>query len=371
METTENLRVEIVTEFKGEYPELPTPSDIDLSAFSSNGEKPVFVVLPIGKVGQRSRNQTRPLKYSRTALQRIVEQINTKRPEGEYGHPEPGDAKNYQAPAVRWLSATIDDEGRAWGKLVATRPDSREHLRVAKATNASVATSVYGTATHDGETVWDYELDRLDLADPSRAGIADAIGVPHLVYEMFAEYEDPNHMDPTTIQTQQRDGLITSLQTQIDTYKEKVSEMTSQVSELAPYREIVTEMAAVFPGTEMKQLVSEMTAVIGERDKLKLANQELKKSQLAVTQKEIVSEMVKVEKLRPIVSKLIGTVESEEDIRNRVKEILEDEDIKALTKSAVSEMSGPAAIISLNTGDKPTVKIDDDFVAKSRASTGI
>jgi hypothetical protein len=164
------LTLTCISEMRGTYPDIALPGDIDRAALGDAlGGDAFFVTLPIGQAGVKSRNQRR---YSRAAVEQMVAQINQQRPEGMWGHVAPDEAQTrYDPPAIRWLAATLDGDGIAWGKGLPLTAETREYYRLAKATNARVGTSLVAWAQMDGSEVTALELVAVDLADPARVGV--------------------------------------------------------------------------------------------------------------------------------------------------------------------------------------------------------
>jgi hypothetical protein len=179
------LTLTCLSEMRGAYPEIPLPPDIDRAAL---GEEAFFVTLPLGQAGARSRNQRR---YSRAAVEQMVAQINSQRPEGMWGHVTPDETSTrYDPPAIRWLAAVIDAEGIAWGKGLPLTAQARDYYRLAKATNARVGTSLVAWAHMDGDEVAALELVTVDLADPARVGVPMTAAKAHLSKEMQSTEKD-------------------------------------------------------------------------------------------------------------------------------------------------------------------------------------
>ncbi len=192
-EGADRLKVTLtcISELRGTYPDITLPEDIDRESL---GGEAFFVTLPIGQAGARSRNQR---TYSRAAVEQMVAQINAKRPEGAWGHIAPDEAgTRYDPPAIRWLAASIDAEGIAWGKGLPLTEATREYYRLAKATNARVGTSLVAWAQMDGDEVKALELVTVDLADPARVGVPVTAARAHISQEME---EEPSPPDPLSI----------------------------------------------------------------------------------------------------------------------------------------------------------------------------
>lgn len=181
------LTLTCLSEMRGAYPDIPLPGDIDRAAL---GDDAFFVTLPLGQVGAKSRNQRR---YSRAAVEQMVAQINSQRPEGMWGHVAADEASTrYDPPAIRWLAAVIDAEGIAWGKGLPLTEQARDYYRLAKATNARVGTSLVAWAQMDGDEVKALELVTVDLADPARVGVPMTAAKAHISKEMKEQSEPPS-----------------------------------------------------------------------------------------------------------------------------------------------------------------------------------
>jgi hypothetical protein len=332
------LLLETVHRLRGGYPDIPLPDDIDKAEL---GE--FFVTLPIGRVNARSRNRR---TYVEKAVRRIVSEVNEKRPIGHWGHPDE-EQRAERAPVVRWLAATLDDKGIAWGKLVPLTEDAREFLRVARATRSAVGNSLYGDAVMDGERVVDLSISYIDLVANSQiVGVPDTAATPVITKETTTnqESEDTNPVPPEF-----NEQLITELRSDRDTARTRIGELERQVAELQPaaaqmaaLRTLITEQADVFTsagitinasGPDFIQVIREMIT--------KLQNLQVEKLRSQLD--SIVTEMVKVEKLRPVIAQLLGSPKNEVEARQRVSELLEQPYVKDLAQALVREAAGPNA----------------------------
>lgn len=334
METQRELISELSrAEFKGAFPEITLPSDIDISAL---GESPMFVTLPIAKVG-KSRNG---YEYTPRAIQRIAEQINVNRNEGRWGHLKAENrATEYQPPAVRWLAATVTDDGTLWAKCVPIQEQAREHFRVAKAANASVGISVYGMGTFKGGQVVDFDLESVDLGDPARVGIKDAVARPHITAEMSGE----NHMEENAVDEQTTQRNIAELTQENDGYKAQIAELTQ---ERDTHKALIAELLTV-TGIEK---ADELKTVIGEL--ITARNTAVTTARLAIA-KEVVGELVneKLTLTRHAILKAIGTPDTDdkETLKTRVMELMQHEDIQPLAEMERKVIGGPRAIVGNET----------------------
>lgn len=337
------LLLETYHRFRGEYPDIALPEDInkeDLGDF--------FVTLPIGKFNARSRNKR---TYGEKAVRKLVSEVNEKRPTGHWGHPDPKD-RSERPPVVQWLAATIDEKsGTAWGKLVPLTTESKEYLRIKRATRSEVGNSLYGDAVMEGDKVVDLTLEYIDLVADSRiVGVPDTAAVPVTTKETIQKEgkQMPTEFNETT--------LITELRDERDSGRKTISELERKVAELAPaaaqvdaLKKFVAEQADVFTsagitisanGPDFIQVIREMIGKL----------QGLQAEKLATQLDGVVTEMVKVEKLRPIVKQLLGAPKSEADARARVTEILNQDTIKELAAAVVREQAGPNAFVAGGNG---------------------
>ena len=334
---------EQISQLSGTYPDVPFAPGVVPEEL---GENPLFVTLPIGKVGARSRSGR---TYSRNIVNSIVEQINQKRPEGRWGHLKDEErATRYDPPAIRWLGAALADDGTAWAKGIPITEQARDHFRLAKAAGARVGTSIYGTPTYSGKELVAVNLESLDIADPERVGVLEAAALPHITAEMQDENEA---MTEEKIQelTQERDQL-----------QVRIGEMEQQISVLA-------EMRTVLGADESADVLAEMRGIIQERDTLREA--------AAATEIDgLIAEMVPLEKLRPTIKRILGKTGDPEAAKTRIAELLEAEDIKTLAQDIVTAEMGPEAVIAAakqKQHGNGTVQDTPENRAAARNRTGI
>jgi len=336
---------------RGQYPDIPLPEDINLNELTAEGLEPFFVTLPLLRVGAESRTRSRNggfRRYGEASVQRLVAEINGKRPEGGWGHLRDDERPTkYGPPAIRWLAARTEPDGQSWGKLIALTPEARDYYRNAKLTNARVGSSIYGTATFDGDEVVDLDLERIDIADPSRAGVKSAVAVPQITSEMQEdETVDPNQ------------ELIAELRSTSNGYQSRIAEMETRIAELEASQGIIAEMQELLPGDD---LVAEMRGVITELGTLR-------RVELGHQVDEVIAEMVELDGLRPLVRDLLGTVDSVETARASVTAILERPHVQQMAKTLVKEMAGPGAFYHPNKDGGQ--RIDDTPENRQRARSG-
>lgn len=202
--TREQVHLTMISEFRGSYPDIPLPADIDLQTLRAltGDEELFFVTLPIAEVNGVSRNGR---SYSKQAVLDIIESVNLNRPDGIWGHMSEAElATRYDPPSIKWLVATLDSNGIAWAKGLPLNKDTRDYYRFAKATNSQVATSIFGWANVEGSVVKSLSLEQIDIAQPTRAGIPATSSVPQLTREMndsFTHLATPMKLKrPVTLQ---------------------------------------------------------------------------------------------------------------------------------------------------------------------------
>jgi uncharacterized protein (UPF0335 family) len=328
--------------YLGQPPHIPLPPDIDLSKLKATfGESLKFVTLPIGKVGITSRNGN---TYGRKAIEKLVEQVNRKRPEGRWGHlsqEQIGTA--YEPPAVRWLAATLDATGTAWGKLVALTAEAARHFETAEATGARVGTSIFGMEPKEenGEIV-EYRLVTIDLANAERVGVPMTAAHPHITAEM----EGATSTSPTPDSTSQKGNPMPS-EVRIE---ELISEKTTLQGEVATLKEQIKTLKGssedVRAVREMLDLEDDADVVKSLRSLLELHG-ELKTENTALLDAAMdaaIAKMVAVETARPIVRELVEAKKplTRKQLDRALDEVLNRESVKALIQKQVAEQAGPA-----------------------------
>lgn len=353
METQRELISELTkADFRGDYPEIPLPKDIDKSAF---GESPMFVTLPIAKVG-KSRNG---YEYTPHAIQRIAEQINANRNEGRWGHLKAENrATEYKPPAVRWLAATVADDGTLWAKCVPIQEQAREHFRVAKASNASVGISVYGVGTFKGGQVVDFDLESVDLGDPARVGIKDASARPHITSEMSGE----NHMEENAVDEQTTQRNIAELTQENDGYKAQIAELTQERDTRQALIAELLSVAGVEKADDLKTVVSELITA---------RNTAVETARKAIAAR-LVAE-IKLPQTAALVADKLGVpgTDDEEQIKTQIAELLQSPLIQPFAEMERVKLGGPRALVGNDVTNKPgQARVDNETVQTAKSLFG-
>lgn len=178
-----------VGSLRGSYPDVPFAKGVDDKALIEGDVSPMFLTLPIAKVGAVSRNNRR---YSLENVKAIQDAIQNSKPGGIKGHLRSEDrAHVFNIPSIVWVGEHLDEAQTLWGKayILPHANDVREYARVMKATNGEMGTSIYGTGTEtagaDGiADVLNLKTENIDLAHPSRVGVPITAAVPKVTSEM-------------------------------------------------------------------------------------------------------------------------------------------------------------------------------------------
>lgn len=297
------------------FPDIKTPSDIDLSDVDERDR--LFVTMPIMPVGATSRNGR---KYDDAIVADMVRQINEERPAGFYGHiPADKRSTHHEPAAIRWVAAEIVD-GKAWGKFVVTRPDAREDIRWAKRTNARIGTSIYGMAEMDGGKVRKITLESIDLAAVNRLGVPEAAARPVFTAEMAGAEGEEDVSEQIAELTGQRDALQT-----------QVGELTARAE------------AAETARTAAETQVSELQTQLAETAQ---ALAELKAGALKREIDDLVTSLVPVAEMRDVVRELVIGAESVDAAKAKAEAFMAGPAYQKLAKALAAEQMGPGAIVA-------------------------
>lgn len=336
------LLFSLVSELKGTPPDVPFAPGVDVDGLKADDPDPMFLTLPIVKVGGVSGNG---FTWERPDVENVVREINAKKPEGIEGHVTLAErSSKYVLPKVRWLGAAlIGDTAYAKGYIPRTAAETREYLRVAKRSGARVGTSVYGLRGKRGLS--DMSLESIDFGHPDRLGLPDAAAVPHLTSEM------QTNTQPIEEPIMPNDGelkLVSELTSAKDNALRQVSEMITklgekdqQISELqkrdklfGDIEQLIAEIDGETAPAKVKKLVAELA------ETRKLARQAVVKEWV-----EKAIEAVELEELRPTIIAQMGEVDSLKMAEKRVAELMERPDIKLIAEALLTRVAGPKAFV--------------------------
>jgi hypothetical protein len=378
--TTVNERLRLtltcVSEMKGGYPNIKLPGDIDVTAITAQGRQ--FVTLPIGEVDAHSRNDRR---YTRKSMEQMVEQINSNRPEGGWGHIKDEDmATAYDPPAIRWLAAEIDKKGMVWGKGLPLTPEAQQYFDDARLTNARVGTSLHAWAFMEGDDVVEIELIKLDLADPARVGVPIAAAKPQLSAEMHSPDEGGAGVPAQGQDGQTPEAVSSTAETfnRQPVQEDKPVTDSNRVTELELERKDLRTQIATLE-TEGKRLkdveedvneVREQWAIPKDGDIVKAFRQFKEQYDNMVAENSallldsataIIDEKVKIKSVRPLVLELVKTEKptTRKALTRAIDDVLAREFVKELLAAKLQEEMGPAQTPPPGQGHSNTAPADE------------
>jgi len=326
----------VVSEFKGEYPDVPLAEGVDYNALVDGDDDPVFVTLPIGKANVTSGNKRH---YDEAFVSELERQVIANRPVGLMGHLTPEQAASeFPAEAVHWVGARRIGEF-LWGKGYVPPGDARARLKRYKATNGSIATSIAALA----EGVWDdklkafrmlaksLKLNQIDIAPADRAGIGDLAVVPHLTTEMLSEMSGSGDGTNTTTTVHKEEDMDKDELLRTLTVDEVPDALRTSIRAEA-VNEIRAELGLA-DGADVVEHVREMQEAEAQR------------AQAAVAAKitELVNGGVKLENARGLVTELVTARQPQtiQEAETAYQEVVESESVTALLGSRVQETMGP------------------------------
>ena len=344
-----------VSEMKGEFPDVPLAPDVDVEGIKADDPSPMFVTLPVVAEGAESSNG---FTWGKADVERIVTEINTKKPEGSTGHVKAEErSTRYDIGVIRWLGAQ-NVNGVIWAKGYVPKYASaaREYIMTAKRARARVGLSVYGTRGKKGLS--DMTLESIDFGHPDRLGWPGAAAVPSVTSELNQSGDN----DVT-----ENEGLVAELKTQR-------TELSTKVEKLIGENNTANATIAELRGKENTlNLISETLGkpadVVAEIKRLVADNQRLLVESTKAQREAIVSEMIgkvpdslaenKTVLAKNVLLHIGNDVTDSAVMKAKVAEFMQTDDYKVLAKALISEAAGPA-IVRSNGGktDLDTFKTD-------------
>jgi len=355
---SEQLHVQI-SEFTGAMPDVPLAEGVDHAALVAGDDNPVFVTLPLMGTDAVSKNGRR---YDRTAVKSLVEQINRNRPGGILGHMSDGErSTRFDLPSLMWVGAALTQDGKAWGKAYIPKYAApvREYVLKSKARRAQIATSIYGTATMDGNAVRNLRIESIDLADPARAGLESAIHEPIITREQVDEQEGDMPDELVTELRSQRD----TIQEQYTTAQTRISEMETRIAELEQHEATINSLRGLIEEGDLVTAVREMTVVVNE------AARQQRESAIAEAVTTALGDVANNQRGAALVREMVGPVDSAEAATDRVQELLKQDHVKAMLKALVGQ---PPVVVGEQGGGNWTDAIvaDADKIAAKYGLNG-
>lgn len=233
--------------------EIDVPVEEGLIAKLVEGdENPMFVTIEVINEGV-SRNGR---AYDKKTIESLAEQINSKKPDGYYGHLTDDERKTkFPEPQTIWIGAKVEEVGGktrlfAKGYVLPEAKSLRSYLKKAKAASKNVAVSVYGLAQVVKDNVKNItlvksmNLESIDWARPGSEGVLN--------------------MGMFSVTAEMHDSKLTTEKGEVDMTREEVlqSATVDELKEANPA--VVSEMvdsAVAEKTTELEAVVSEMTDV--------------------------------------------------------------------------------------------------------------
>ncbi len=163
------------------FREVPIPEGFrEYVRKTLNDSSPMFIHLKVAEAGSYSHNNR---IYEMDSVIAIRDAIMD-RVEGAAGHPSDNRVSGYQETVMRWLNVELDENtGELFG-VAYIYPHAkaiRASCATAKALNGKIATSILGRGTIDEENrVRNLKVERIDMVEPSLAGIPTMAVVPHI-----------------------------------------------------------------------------------------------------------------------------------------------------------------------------------------------
>lgn len=336
--------ISMIWELRGNYPNIANYEGIDIAELTKGDEDPMFLTLPIGEADSISGNKR---LYDNDWLTELERQVETKKPIGIMGHLREDDlATEFPPEAIHWVGTQRVNE-ILWGKGYVPPGEARDRVRRYKATNKSLATSIFAHA----KGVWDsaknayhmaaksMDLHQIDIGPADRVGVASLARVPGLTAEM----ENKNNGVDDTPEEETMDKLTV------------INEMTADDAHLLPQPVADAILATVEEAPEIG-IVAEMCEALGVKDGAELADviKEMKEeketaAQTAVSDRiqELVTNKetgIKLETARGIVTELVTAKQPQtaEEADAAYKEVVESDSVKAVLEMTVKAQSGPS-----------------------------
>jgi hypothetical protein len=359
----------IVTEFRGEFPNVPIRKEVNVEELTKGDDDPFFITLKISEVGATSGNG---LVHDEMLGEMLARQINEQAAHGIAGHLKDQDRSTaFPMPAVYWLGAARLN-GATWAKgyIPRTAEKVREHFRIQKVTGGKAATSIYGPGTRETldkqKKTWrlaDFRLEQLDLAPFERAALPlegdfvvtaqmdaqterkeDTMDKLQVIAELTAE--DIKTLPKPVIeaivkQYQDKEGeqvLIKELQGKIDAGQTRIAELEQQLAKV-----------------QVAEFNQALDALIAETIKLDPKSEEGKK---------------RVASLRSLVRRyVVAEMAGKADLdaaQAAINEYTANDEYKTLAGAVVAELAGPAALIG-QAGKSGDLDTSPEAQAKARS----
>lgn len=355
----------IVTEFRGEFPNVPIRKEVNLEELTKGDDDPFFITLKISEVGATSGNG---LVHDDPLGETLTRQINEQAAHGIAGHLKDEDRSTaFPMPAVYWLGAARLN-GATWAKgyIPRTAEKVREHFRIQKVTGGKAATSIYGPGTRETldkqKKTWrlaDFKLEQLDLAPFERAALP-LEGDFVVTAQMDAQpQKDEANMEKSQVIAELTAEDVKSLpaavrETIIKQYQEQEGEQ-ARVKELQTGKTRIAELEQQLAKVQVAEFNQGLDKLIAETIKIEAKSEDGKKRVASL------QSLVR----RYVVAELAGKADLDA-AQAAIKEYTASDEYKTLAGAVVAELAGPAALIA-EASKSGEIDMSPEAQAKARA----
>lgn len=336
--------VAVIWELRGNYPtDIPFFTDVDIAELTKGDDDPMFLTIPIGKANVVSGNKR---FYDEAWLQELERQVVANRPIGIMGHLADDElATKFPQEAVHWVGVRRVNE-MLWAKGYIPPGAARDRVRRYKATNKTLATSIFAKA----EGIWNkargaldmlaetLNLFQIDIGPADRVGISGLAMVPLLTSEMATL---PDELEQQEIHMPDKLEIIQELKREDarllpDEVRAAILETVATPPEVAQVQEL-REALGVDDKADLKAVVTEMrqTQETQRKDAIKSKITEL------VTDKD---KGIKVEAVRGIVTELVTARNPQTvlEAETAYNDVAASAHVTELLKTQVVNTMGPA-----------------------------
>lgn len=332
------LREYLVSEFKGDFPQIPNDPRVDMGSLTAGDDKPFFVTLPVARVGETSANG---LVYDEELVRAIETQVIGRG--GIMGHLKPEErATAFPVEDVDWVGVQrVGDT--TWAKGYIPPGNARQFVHRLIARGGKLATSIYGPMEReplkDGR--WrarNFRLEQLDLAPPDRAALklGGAVGVTAEIEQPEQEADMPTkeeilaELTVKELPAPLRETIIAEYQAQART-GERIAELEQSVSDRDT---VIAEMRTQIDKQKSREFDAALTGIVSEFVTLEASDEEGKK---------------RVDALRRMFrGQLVAELGDERDpakAQAAAKRIWEQE-FQVIAETVRDALAGPSAVVS-------------------------
>ncbi len=358
---------EVITEFRGNVPDVPFIPGFDLEGLKRDDPNPFFLTLEISREGRVSKNG---LMHDARLGDMLVEQINSRAITGIMGHLDDKQRQTAYPLPTGYVVGGVKRGEATYGKfyIPKTKEDEREHYRMLMRMNGKAATSMYGSGVkeYDDKTrgVWrlkDLNLEQIDFAPFERAALP-----PESDFAITAEMATGGEAMP--VAELEPETPITEVTSEMEK-NEMIAELTANDTGLLPDAVKAAIVAEYEAQAQTKNRIAELEGnlttttarvaeVEAERDGLKAQIAEFEKARFEADVVSKIAELLdwpvnddegkgKIESLRKNMRRavLAEMAAHKADELDAVVTELWDGEFKSLAETMRDALAGPAAIV--------------------------